>query len=545
MRPLLVLLSLLGLMVHCQGEVFTSLVDLEHVIYTESNMLDALREYVNQEELKIQKVKQLMDGLQRASTESVQDPELYLSHPVNALLLVKRFLWEWSDLENIIRLDVPKTNYLVNISQYRDYFPANEDLKGAGAALLRLQDTYKLDTKAIADGNIEGTWKSPSLTAHECFEVGRIAYNANDFYHSRLWMLEALDRLGRKDSPDTTVDKADILDYLSFIFYMNGDVGQALAYTDQLLAIDPEHERGNSNKRYFEYHISKREPRGEFEEDEDDDEGWVEVDETEKKPEDLGPNTSPERQAYEALCRGDPGSVKIPKNRRVLKCRYQHYNNPRLYLQPAKEEVVFDHPRLIIYHDILDDREIAKVKELAAPRLNRATIQNPVTGKLEYADYRISKSAWLREDLDPMVTSIRRRVSDYSGLELATAEELQVVNYGIGGHYEPHFDFARKEETNAFKDLGTGNRIATMLFYMSDVPAGGATVFPMVGARLLPKKGTGAFWYNLFPSGEGDFDTRHAACPVLVGSKWVSNIWIHEHGQEFRRKCGITPDVKY
>lgn len=55
---------------------------------------------------------------------------------------------------------------------------------------------------------------------------------------------------------------------------------------------------------------------------------------------------------------------------------------------------------------------------------------------------------------------------------------------------------------------------------MSDVAQGGATVFPALNLSLWPKQGTAAFWFNLHTSGEGDYLTRHAACPVLTGSKW-------------------------
>lgn len=61
---------------------------------------------------------------------------------------------------------------------------------------------------------------------------------------------------------------------------------------------------------------------------------------------------------------------------------------------------------------------------------------------------------------------------------------------------------------------------------MSDVEAGGATVFPYIDVAVLPLKGIALFWYNLYESGESDIRSRHASCPVLIGSKW--GIEIHK-----------------
>jgi prolyl 4-hydroxylase len=57
-----------------------------------------------------------------------------------------------------------------------------------------------------------------------------------------------------------------------------------------------------------------------------------------------------------------------------------------------------------------------------------------------------------------------------TGLSMETAQKLLVQNYGIGGHYVPHWDHQIKRTPGfsvKFPDIG--NRIATMLFYVSSV----------------------------------------------------------------------------
>jgi len=50
--------------------------------------------------------------------------------------------------------------------------------------------------------------------AYGCFEIGKNAYEQQDFYHQLLWMEAALNRL--EEEKEATVDKALVLDYYSY-----------------------------------------------------------------------------------------------------------------------------------------------------------------------------------------------------------------------------------------------------------------------------------------------------------------------------------------
>lgn len=73
------------------------------------------------------------------------------------------------------------------------------------------------------------------LTAEDCFELGKIAYTEADYYHTELWMEQALKQLDEGEV--SSADKVYILDYLSYAVYQQGDLGKAMALTRRLLEL--------------------------------------------------------------------------------------------------------------------------------------------------------------------------------------------------------------------------------------------------------------------------------------------------------------------
>ncbi|KAI4814264.1 hypothetical protein KUCAC02_003466 [Chaenocephalus aceratus] len=383
------------------------------LIYTEKELVQSLDEYIKAEESKLSAIKSWANKLDALTRLSTSDPEGYLAHPVNAYKLMKRLNTEWSELETLV-LQNPSEGeggkgrerrkagrsgagqewcdffllgspwFISNMSIHRQFFPDEEDEKGAAKALMRLQDTYQLDSEAFSKGKLPGIHSNVMLTVEDCFDMGKTAYNDADYYHSVLWMQQSLKQLDAGE--ETEVAKGDILDYLSYSVYQMGDLPRAIELTRRLVAIDPSHQRAGGNLRYFEGLLTKQ--LSELNQED--------YPPPSEEPIQLGTYTRPkdhlpERDVYEALCRGE-GLGMNDVRRSHLYCRYQDRNrNPRLLLKPIKEEDEWDSPRIVRYLDVLSHEETERIKQLAKPRLARATVRDPKTGVLTTANYRVSK----------------------------------------------------------------------------------------------------------------------------------------------------------
>ncbi|XP_050664942.1 prolyl 4-hydroxylase subunit alpha-1-like [Leptidea sinapis] len=522
-----IILSILivSFVIWADGEVYTSTHEMEYLLETQQRVVQELDAYISTEEQRLNDLKRHLDIFKREQKKAMVDPVNYVGSPINAFTLIKRLTYDLKEIETNIKVGIEYINN-VTLRDHDVMYPTQEDLTGAAIALSRLQQTYQLETDDLAEGKLKGVTYSTPLNAGDCFELGKALYREKIYKEALEWMTVAL-RKYEMEQITYNFTEENIFDFIANTKYVLGDIKSALEWTKKLLILNPSHKRASVNIPYLNKLISveendlKRRRRG------DTGEEIVEV-----RVEPASTMTYAYHfTIYEKLCRGE--SNLLPSISKTLSCQYLTGEHPFLRYAAIKMEYLYRDPDIVMYYDVLSDNEIDFIQNLAKPNLQRATVGDESVS----AHYRISKTAWLKDETSPVVARVSRRVADFTNLDLNTSEDLQVANYGIGGHNVPHFDHARSHESPFSSE--EGNRIATVLFYMSDVAQGGATVFTELGLCVFPVKGAAVFWMNLHRSGAEDLATRHAACPVLLGSKWVCNKWIHEVGQELVRPCSL------
>ena len=100
-------------------------------------------------------------------------------------------------------------------------------------------------------------------------------------------------------------------------------------------------------------------------------------------------------------------------------------------------------------------------------------------------------------------------------------ESLQIARYESGQHFLEHQDgypFAAARR-NRFQ------RLATILVYLNDVPAGGTTAFRYLDLVVTPRKGTALVFLPGFRDGRPDNRMLHEA-RAAIAEKWVAQQWV-------------------
>jgi prolyl 4-hydroxylase len=188
-----------------------------------------------------------------------------------------------------------------------------------------------------------------------------------------------------------------------------------------------------------------------------------------------------------------------------------------------------ERPQVIVFGDVLSPDECAEMIERSRHRLKRSTTVNPDTGKEDVIRNRTSEGIWYQRGEDAFIERMDRRISSLMNWPVENGEGLQILHYGTTGEYRPHFDYFPPDQPgSAVHTAQGGQRVATLVIYLNDVPDGGETIFPEAGISVAARQGGAVYFRYMNAQRQLDPLTLHGGAPVLGGDKWIMTKWMRE-----------------
>ncbi|XP_034482111.1 prolyl 4-hydroxylase subunit alpha-1-like [Drosophila innubila] len=486
----------------------SSVRSMTKLLQMENELLGHLKNYAKEMQQKLDMIMLYQQMLQRPAMHDTEIQENYVANPLNAFPLIRRLQQDWPKW--LAYLEGGATRDKINQIQSKlEKVPSEKDLHLAIDGLLRIESFYDLEASHMAKGLLLNNQYNSHLDSADCLALGSHLFNLTEYSKSTHWFRTALrlykrpygklygQVLGLKrkklyrayalaiarethkseEAPKdrTPAEWQEIADTMLNQLVLKASSADIKNLIDEYLAGDEE------------IFIKDR------------------------------ANNKPKPKSIERGCRG----LWPKREPHQLTCRYLQDSSAFLRLAPLKIETLNEQPLIVLYHQVLHESEIKALKNASIYQTARDFEKETV-------------KLFPLEDIEARFKHrLNRRILDMLGMDIA-GQNLHLFNYGLGGYLPKNSkstcrgsDTITKPKFKSgtvninFKERCQSKRIGTMIFYASNVPLGGATVFPKLKLVVQPKKGNALVWLNRNADNEPEKLAEHAVCPIAMGSRWV------------------------
>jgi prolyl 4-hydroxylase len=196
----------------------------------------------------------------------------------------------------------------------------------------------------------------------------------------------------------------------------------------------------------------------------------------------------------------------------------------RLSRTPGIQKVPSPRLDLFIARGFLPSEDCSAIAALIDERRRPSTISDDLGDRA----FRTSETCDL-DSAHPAVAALDARIAALTGLDPAHGEPMQGQRYAEGQEFKPHTDYFEPAGADFLRYCAVaGQRTWTVMIYLNEPAAGGATRFKTIGKTIQPETGKLLAWNNRKPDGAPNVNTLHHGMKVRSGVKYIITKWYRE-----------------